>query len=195
MSEHLIESLPPREFAAAGRLLARAYQHDPQFTYLLPNEDERARRTPWFFAAVLRFSASVGTVLALEGGVAILLPPGAHAPSFRRMVRSGLITAPARLGMGAVQRLGAFAATSRDVRARAVHGPFWYVGGIGVDPERSGRGIGTTLMEELIARAGTPFCLETASERNVAWYERLGFIIVAEGDVPEGPHLWSMRKG
>ena len=195
MSVQPIESLPRAELAAAGAMLARAYLHDPQFVYLLPDEDERRRRAPWFFHAVLRYSAAVGTVLATDGGVAILIPPGGHAPSFRRMVRSGLIVAPFRLGPGAVQRLSAFAAASREVRDRAVQGPFWYVGGIGVDPERQGRGIGTALMEELVARAGRPLCLETANERNVAWYERLGFELVGEGRVPDGPHLWSMRSG
>jgi ribosomal protein S18 acetylase RimI-like enzyme len=175
-------------------MLARAYLHDPQFVYVLPDERQRLRRTPWFFSAVLRYSAAVGTLLAADGGVAILIPPGGHVPSFTRMLRSGLITAPFRLGPGALGRLTAFATASRDLRARVVEGPFWYVGGIGVDPDRQGEGIGAALMEELGARAGDPLCLETASERNVAWYERLGYTVVAEGRVPDGPAIWSMKR-
>jgi ribosomal protein S18 acetylase RimI-like enzyme len=176
-------------------MLARAYVYDPQFVYVHPDERERLRRSPWFFASVLRYSARVGTVLAADGGVAILIPPGGHAPSFSRLVRSGLIAAPLRLGPAALRRLTAFAATSRELRNSVVQEPFWYVGGIGVDPDRQGEGIGTALMEELAARAGTPLCLETASERNLAWYERLGYAVAAEGRVPDGPPIWSMRRG
>ena len=175
-------------------MLARAYLHDPQFVYVLPDEERRARRSPWFFAAVLRYSASVGTLLAADGGVAILIPPGGHAPSLQRMLRSGLIAAPLRLGPAALGRLTTFAAASRELRVRAVQGPFWYVGGIGVDPDRQGEGIGTALMEELGSLAGDPLCLETANERNVAWYERLGFGVIAEGRVPGGPAIWSMKR-
>jgi len=175
-------------------MLARAYQHDPQFVYVLPDEDERRRRSPWFFSAVLRYSASVGTLLAADGGVAILIPPGGHVASLGRMLRSGLIAAPLRLGPSALGRLTTFATASRDLRAAAVQGTFWYVGGIGVDPGRQGEGIGTALMEELGARAGDPLCLETASERNVAWYERLGYTVIAEGRVPDGPRIWSMKR-
>jgi ribosomal protein S18 acetylase RimI-like enzyme len=186
--------LAASEYAEAGRLLARAYLHDPQFVYVLPDEGERQRRSPWFFSAVLRYSAAVGTLLAAEGGVAILIPPGGHTPSLTRMLRSGLIAAPLRLGPGALSRLTTFAAASRDLRAGVVQGPFWYVGGIGVDPERQGEGIGTALMDELGDRAGDPLCLETASERNIAWYERLGYAVIAEGRVPNGPAIWSMKR-
>jgi ribosomal protein S18 acetylase RimI-like enzyme len=175
-------------------MLARAYLHDPQFVYVLPDEDERLRRSPWFFSAVLRYSAAVGTLLAADGGVAILIPPGGHTASLTRMVRSGLIAAPLRLGPAALGRLTAFAKASRELRAGVVKGPFWYVGGIGVDPERHGEGIGTALMGELADRAGDPLCLETASERNVAWYERLGYAVIAEGRVPDGPAIWSMER-
>jgi ribosomal protein S18 acetylase RimI-like enzyme len=189
-----VQPLAVSEFAAVGRMLARAYVHDPQFLYVFPDETERLRRTPWFFTAALRYSAAVGTVLAADGGVAILIPPGGQATSFSRMVRSGLVAAPVRLGPAALRRLTAFAATSRDLRAGVVREPFWYVGGIGVEPERQGEGTGAALMEELAARAGAPLCLETANERNVAWYERLGYVVAAEGRVPEGPAIWSMVR-
>ena len=90
-------------FAEAGRLLARAYLHDPQFVYVLPDEGERQRRSPWFFSAVLRYSAAVGTLLAADGGVAILIPPGGHAPSSDADAaqRPDRGAAPARAGRAA----------------------------------------------------------------------------------------------
>ena len=50
-----------------------------------------------------------------------------------------------------------------------------------------------------MARAGAdghPLFLETGVERNVAFYERFGFVVVSEGDAPGGgPHVWFMRWG
>ncbi len=175
-------------------MLARAYLHDPQFVYVLPDERERLRRSPWFFSAVLRYSASVGTLLAADGGVAILIPPGGHVASLSRMLRSGLIAAPLRLGPSALGRLTAFATASRDLRAASIQGPFWYVGGIGVDPERQGEGIGTALMEELGGpRRRTPLPRDgERAQRGVV--RRLGFDVIAEGRVPDGPPIWSMKR-
>jgi hypothetical protein len=39
-----------------------------------------------------------------------------------------------------------------------------------------------------------PAFLETARPENVGYYERLGFRVVADGDVPGGgPHIWFLR--
>ena len=56
----------------------------------------------------------------------------------------------------------------------------WY---IGVNPNQQGQGAGTKLMKEIIQNArGKPICLETSTERNYTFYERLGFQRIAELD-------------
>src|SRR6476646_4718989 len=63
------------------------------------------------------------------------------------------------------------------------------VGGIAVLAARRGRGIGTDLMREAMAvKAGT-WWLECRHER-IAFYERLGFAVVAESVVPVGMRTW-----
>lgn len=55
---------------------------------------------------------------------------------------------------------------------------FLYVWFIGVNPESQGAGEGTGLMNSIlkIAKAKKlPVCLETSTERNFSWYEKLGF--------------------
>ena len=74
--------------------------------------------------------------------------------------------------------------------------PHYYAYAIGVKPEFQGRGIGTRLMSTFTAQAdaaGVPAFLESANERNLSLYLRLGFRIVGETDVPlGGPHMWLM---
>jgi hypothetical protein len=37
--------------------------------------------------------------------------------------------------------------------------------------------------------------LETEKEKNVAFYERHGFEVVVEDDLPRGgPHFWTMKR-
>jgi hypothetical protein len=41
---------------------------------------------------------------------------------------------------------------------------------------------------------GYPSYLVTATEQNLAIYRRLGFEIVAETKISDGPHLWGMWR-
>ncbi|MGI8422197.1 MAG: GNAT family N-acetyltransferase [Gaiellaceae bacterium] len=189
--------MPAAACRAVGEMLARPYHRDEQMTYVEPDAARRERRAPWFFTAILRYSLGGGTVLAADGlaGVAILLPPGGTRPSLRRMTAAGLYQMPLRLGPAASRRLGVFASVSRDLRTLAE--PYWYIGGIGVEPARQGEGIGGALMGELLARvdAESGVCsLDTANERNVGWYEGLGFRVADRAQVPAGPTIWSMTR-
>jgi GNAT superfamily N-acetyltransferase len=54
----------------------------------------------------------------------------------------------------------------------------WYLSIVAVDPAFQGQGLGRTLLEPTIAaadRAEATFYLETFSERNLPFYQRLGF--------------------
>jgi GNAT superfamily N-acetyltransferase len=69
---------------------------------------------------------------------------------------------------------------------------------LGVTPTRQGHGIGSALLQPLLARADTealPCYLETGVARHVGFYERQGFQVVAEGGLPRGgPCLWAMLR-
>jgi len=62
---------------------------------------------------------------------------------------------------------------------------FIYVWFIGVEPESQGRGEGSKLMKSILDMAkekNLPVCLETSTERNFKWYEKLGFSVYASSD-------------
>ncbi|MCH8685740.1 GNAT family N-acetyltransferase [Pedomonas mirosovicensis] len=76
--------------------------------------------------------------------------------------------------------------------------PVWLLATIGVDPSRQGQGLGTAVIRpglKAAEAAGIPAYLETASLRNVAFYERLGFRVLAEVQLPaNGPRTWCMMR-
>ena len=65
--------------------------------------------------------------------------------------------------------------------------PHWYLWALGVAPRCQGQGIGSKLIEPVLARADaeqTPCYLEALTEKNVAFYQKRGFAVVHESKLP-----------
>jgi ribosomal protein S18 acetylase RimI-like enzyme len=75
--------------------------------------------------------------------------------------------------------------------------PLWYLPVIGVDPARQGRGLGSALLEHVLAECDgehKPAYLEASSERSRALYERHGFQTTGTIQVADSPPLWPMLR-
>jgi predicted N-acetyltransferase YhbS len=60
--------------------------------------------------------------------------------------------------------------------------PHWHIGPLGVHPGAQGQGVGASLLQAFLSevdQAGEPAFLETDVERNVIFYQRFGFEVVA----------------
>jgi ribosomal protein S18 acetylase RimI-like enzyme len=77
--------------------------------------------------------------------------------------------------------------------------PHFYLGTVGVRRDRQGQQLGTSLLQpglEECDRIGAAAYVETSSTGNVRFYERAGFRVTGEVDVPGGgPHVWAMLRG
>ena len=77
--------------------------------------------------------------------------------------------------------------------------PHYYLGAVGTRSDRRRSGIGSAVLQPVLDRAraeGAIAFLETSDRANLAFYERLGFTITGEVDVPDGgPHVWAMVCG
>lgn len=171
------------EAAEIGAVLARAFQDDPVKTVIYPKETRRAQVLPVIFAGVVRAVAASGghmTTTANRTAAALWSPPGirlstlsmlrAHGRDLFRITRSTPIASIPVLSAVDRQR-----AKRRQV---LMPGPHWYLIVLGVDPPQQGRGLGSLLVREGLDRADAekvPAYVETESERNVAFYRRLGF--------------------
>lgn len=83
-------------------------------------------------------------------------------------------------------------------RAHPMDRPHAYLWFLGVTPQAQGRGVGSRLIKAKLDRldaTNTPAFLETATERNVAFYRRHGFDVLSEyRPEPDAPRIWAMWR-
>jgi ribosomal protein S18 acetylase RimI-like enzyme len=182
---------------SALNILCAAFHDYPVMRYVIgeadPEYDGKLRVFIGFFveARLTRNIPLIGLYDANELlGVAVLSPPKE-------------IPVPPELAECHAQierRLGREAMTRFDRynEAREATDPghvAHYLGMIGIRPDAQGRGIGRQLIDAVKDRArshpeSTGITLNTESESNLPFYEKLGFLKGAEADV--GPlHTWS----
>jgi ribosomal protein S18 acetylase RimI-like enzyme len=189
--------LAPAHIDEVSAMLARAFQDDPAWSWVVPSPSRRAALLPWLFRVNFDVTeAEVWTTAGDPEGCARWLAPGRPRIHMGAMLKA-LVATPLRV-REATSRFFAYGRAVEAMRAAAVPEPHWYLAGIGVDPSRWGRGIGTALMQpgfDHSRRDRVPCALLTNNERNVAFYAARGFEVVEEGRTPEdGPRAWMMRR-
>ena len=185
----------------AGEVLGRAFFDDPLTEYIFPDPDKRSRRNEWFLRTGAKYGQLYGEVHTTPesvDGVACWLPPGEADLTPFRVIRAGMLMAPFKVGLGALKRFLDISDYIEKLHQRDMPEDHWYLMILGVDTEKQGQGVGSSLVAPLLARAdaeGLPCYLETMKERNVAFYEKHGFQVVVEDDLPKGgPHFWTMKR-
>ena len=184
----------------AAAMLARAFHDDPLFQAVLPEEDKRRKLISWIYDKTLRYCFLYGTMHTLPSleGAACWLPPGRTELTIGRILRSGLISMPLRMGPAAYMRFSAYIDCSNELRRQNSADTYWYLWVLGVDPPHQGQGVGGKLIRPVLEQAdasGTACYLETEVERNLAFYERHGFRAVAEARVPGlDVRTWSLVR-
>ena len=192
--------LSPLRRGPAAEVLALAFHQDPIACYVFPEEARRHRVLRWMFHCHLRYGLRYGEVYTTDrvDGVAIWLSPGQTTQTLWRLLRTGALPAPLRFGWSAFRRSMAFMDVATAWHRQYAPEAHWYLFYLGVTPAQQGRGIGSALLQPVLARADAhrlPCYLETGVARNLGFYERHGFQVVAEGALPcGGPPLWAMVR-
>ena len=183
----------------ATTTLARAFSADPMFMWIFPDPGQRAQSLRRLNRVALEYGIRYGHVTGANDGLAaaIWIPPG-RTVTVGGMVRSGMIGMPFRVGLRPFVKFMGANATMEQIHKKYVPEPHWYLLIVGVDPDLQGRGLGTALVKEGLARADQANCpcyLETSEARNLAFYERQGFVVVETATLGHGgPTGWGMRR-
>ena len=193
--------LDPAGFTAAADVLVRAFADDPGLRFVLPDRGDRDRLGPSLARAALRYALCCGAPVVTPDvvrGVALWFPPDAPAPTDADLVDTGLAAVPDRIGPDAWERFQRLLDHLDALHPRYAPDPHWYLAMLGVDPVWQRHGIGEALMQPVFAAAdqdGLSCYLEAPTAANARYYERRGFRVLAETDVPDSDvHVWLMRR-
>jgi ribosomal protein S18 acetylase RimI-like enzyme len=172
-------------------VITSAFSADPIARWAYPDPHAYWEHFPEFVRAFAggAFEADAAYVSEDYAGVALWLPPGVHADADAL----GMIvqeTVPEELLDPLVEMIELQAESHPE-------GPHWYLPLIGVDPAHQGEGHGSRLLSRGLAdvdREGLPAYLEATTPASRALYERFGFEVVREIQVPGAPPMWPMLR-
>lgn len=186
--------------APLAGVLGRAFDDDPVWRWLLPDDASRVRRMTALFDILLRrvhlphgATETTGREGAAEAA-ALWDPPGLWSVPLRLQ---------AAYAVPLLRILGTRTpATLRTLSAIEKHHPrepHWYLAVLGTDPPAQGNGLGASLLRSRLDRCdaeGLPAYLESSKEQNVPYYERFGFRVTRELPLPgQGcPPVWLMWR-
>lgn len=195
MTTERIRPATPAEIPALAAVVARAFARDPMVTWPMVSGPDLERRIRAHFEHVDGLFAEQGWIHCTDDGLGVMaLVPPDGGPAARGIDEA------------AVAEMAALASDGGERYARlwawvdGVHPgePHWLLDQVAVDPPAQGRGLGRAMIRFAIACSeadGRPLLLETGVAGNVGLYERFGFAVVHDEDVPgDGPHVWFMRR-
>ena len=192
---HEVRKATAADIDPVADALARAVEDDPLIDHIFP-EKNRLERLRRFFVADLR-----GVYLAHDDvwttsdckGAAQWAPPD----KWRRSPWEVIKTAPTTLrALGS--RAGAALSMLSTIESNHPPGPHYYLGGLGTDPTYQGTGVGSAVIAPVLERCdeqGLGAYLESSKEKNIPFYNRHGFEVTRELNMPRGgPTVWLMWR-
>jgi hypothetical protein len=191
--------LQPSHTQPLARVLSRAFHHEPYFSYMVPDDNERRSILPRFLRSILDVSHSYGesyTTPAVEGGAVWIRPD--QIATFQRSLWARLRAANFTLSRTSLMRGIRLSTRLEQVRRQLLRIPHWYLVALGLDPAHEPSLIRPALLRPILSRAdfdGYHCYLETLQERNLSFYEEQGFRIEGCGQISQsGPRFWSMIR-
>ena len=196
MQDLQIRNITPADFGPVTAMLGRAFDDDPWFNYVAAQDSNRVQRLRrWLVRGLTKKTFPYGETYVTSGceGAALWIPPGIGGGN-RLLSELELRVALLRVSGSGHQRVRR---AIRLIQQSEPHVPHFELRVIGVDPAFQRRGIAGLLLGPVIERCdqeGIPMSLLCTKERNVGLYERFGFRVTNEIEVPAGPRLWNMWR-
>ncbi len=176
--------------------LCRAFFDDRIYRWMVPDDDQRRRSAEIFYSRFVGACWRHGHVYAAGAGAgaALWVPPGADLVSEQEaeaFVRDLLDSA------GDDACAARMAAMFEVIDEHHPTEPHWYLAFMGVDPVAQGQGIGSGLLDAVLANADrerAPAYLEASCPENRRLYERHGFVQTRELTANDSPAVYAMWR-
>jgi ribosomal protein S18 acetylase RimI-like enzyme len=196
-----IRPLIRREAPIVGEVVADSHDDYPAFTHLFPDPAQRRRVLRTLITGAARDASAVGEVqVAVQGermlGAAVWLPPGSFPWTPWRKLKASATFLP--LFWQTRGSTSDFLALGGNAERAAPTDPHWNLQVLGIRTMAQGQGLGSRLLQPVLARAdreGLLCYLETADPANLGFYERFGFEFDRRHQlIPDGPPHYSMLR-
>ncbi len=196
-----IIELDPRQKKKAVDVIVAAFFDYPMFDFYFPDRSTRKHVMTWYLGKVLNCALRYGDVHTNPevSGVIFTLPPEHTKLSQWEYIQNGFLFAPLVLGrrdFARSQKCETFVAEEHEKIMQ--DRPHYYLWGLVVDPAHKQQGIGTALLLPFLAKADQqkmPVYLETHDEKNVTYYQRVGFELVRSTTIPgTDVPIWCMVR-
>ena len=176
-------------------ILASSHEHYVWEEWLFPEEGRHDAIARLMGLTTRLVAIPHGEVwIAGSASVAVWLPPIGH--DLDDTTQRELDTTFAAVFGDRLHQIGEVDQAVASMRPRERH---WTLGTMGTLPTHQGQGLGTGVLEPKLRHldeTGVCAALETSTEANVRFYERLGFTPIAYDDqLPHGaPPVWTMWR-
>ena len=188
------------ETRSIAEILAAAFATDPVMSWVMREPTDAERRLGIMFRGVLDRAASAPDheLYVTGDGSGAALWFGVNR--WKSSLGDALRTAPAlwRSGFMSLRGMRLYGA----MQQRHPKEPHFYLEIVGTRPDRQGEGVGSALLDPVLARCdeeGVPAYLENSNPRNTAFYFRHGFQPMTAFPLPPGcPPLvpmWRSPRG
>jgi GNAT superfamily N-acetyltransferase len=184
-----------KDFKATSDMLGDAFREDPIWKDIMKNQE---KRFPHTFGVPTKYGLKYGKIYAPTSDIeaaAVWIGPPYIDMTIWRIFRSGAFSVAMKLGLKIAFLVSkVFDQLVKD-RQRLMKGEYLYLNALGVSPEKQGTGLGSKLVKAMIENLDPqyPIYLETESERNVRFYEKLGFKVLNTIEVPTlNLPMWEM---
>lgn len=174
--------------------LAEAFQHEPAFSFILPDPAARRRALQRAFGIIFAEDLKAGAIMMTPQAEAVTAwrSPGRMHDGRWEGIRTRL---PYLFAFGSA--IGRAAQVSALIKAHLPAEGCWYLHYAGCHSDHRGKGFGGAAIRAGLARADAERAkcwLETADEANLAIYRTLGFEVACTWQVPTGPQFWGMMR-
>lgn len=174
-------------------LLTTAFDDNQSVNYIVPQDSRRAGRIGRLMDYACRICETYGEVIlsADKNSCALVLLP--HTKKFS--LKSFYWDLKLIFTVTGIRNVVKVMAREKQISKRHPSAAFYYLWFIAVDPAKAGKGLGSELLNQLIAQSqvmNLPFYLETSTAKNIPWYRKHGFQIFDELDL--GYKLYFMRR-
>lgn len=183
-----IYKLGKKDIDTGAEILAKAFYDYPMFQHIFADKLNQ-ENMKIFLRFLTKYSVLYANVYASSSdmeGIILFSDFKDFKFSLIRSIRSGALSLM-KIGADAGKRFNEFDRFTLETHKRLMKGDHQYIIFIGVDPSKQGQGYGSKLVLPVLKIAeekGQSCYLETHGEKNVSFYNKLGFKVISEDVVP-----------